>query len=523
MDLEAERRESRAREKAVLDAALDCIVTMDDRGRIVDFNPAAERTFGFSQDQVVGKLLGETIVPPSLRKRHREGLKRYLEGGDPTIIGKRLELTGMRADGTEFPLEVLVTRADVDGRPFFAGFLRDLSAQRRSEREHERLEGELRQALKMDAIGQLAGGIAHDFNNLLTVIGGESDLLLGAMSEDDPHREQLERVRTAVECASALTRQLLAFSRQQPVQPRPLDLNGAVEGIVPMLRRVIGERIELHTQLGEELGHVRADPSQIDQVILNLTVNARDAMPDGGTLTLETSVADVDDSYATGHVSVPIEPGRYAVLSVCDTGEGIDHETQARIFEPFFTTKGEAEGTGLGLSTVYGIARQNGGFIWVYSEPGHGATFKVYLPRIEGAEGAGEGPEEGEEALVGTETVLLVEDSETVRAVVRRILDSQGYGVIEAADGEEALEAYERHADEIELVLSDMVMPGMGGPEMSEELLARDSGLRLVFMSGYSETPAGELPPVPDGAGFIQKPFTPGALGSEIRRILDAA
>jgi len=518
------RREGLVRERAVLDAALDCIVTMDHEGRILDFNPAAERTFGYRREEVVGRLLGETIVPPSLRQRHREGLERYLAGNEPAIIGKRLELTGLRADGTEFPLEVLVARGDVAGRPFFAGYLRDLSEQKRSAEEQASLEDQLRQAQKMDAIGRLAGGIAHDFNNMLTVIGGESELLLAAMEEDDPHRDDVERIRETSERAAALTRQLLAFSRQQAIKPQLIDLNNAVEDVVPMLRRVIGEDVELVTHLEPELAEIHADPGQIDQVILNLAVNARDAMPAGGTLTVETASADVDRDYATRHASIPVDPGSYVVLAITDTGSGMDAETQSRIFEPFFTTKGPTEGTGLGLSTVYGIARQTGGFVWVYSEPEHGATFKVYLPLAKAGQLRPDpAAQEPSAALApGSETILLVEDSETVRAVVRRILGAQGYDVIEAADADEALAAHDTRRGEIQLLISDIVMPGASGVELSERLLAREPAIRTLFMSGYSESTAGGVAAIPTGAGFIQKPFTPDALAKEVRQILDA-
>jgi signal transduction histidine kinase/ActR/RegA family two-component response regulator len=467
--------------------------------------------------------MAELLIPPPLRPRHRAAFARHLASGEATILGRRLELTALRADGAEFPVELSISRTELSGEPFFTGYLRDISRHKSDEEERASLEAQLRHAQKMEAIGRLAGGIAHDFNNLLTVIGGYSDMQLRALPEGGAAREDAVQIKTAAERATALTRQLLVFSRHQAPNLRAVDLNESVSEIEPMLRRVIGEDVELVARLAARPGRVRADPNQIDQVVLNLVVNARDAMPEGGTLTLETAEVELDRAYVESHFAVPLEPGPYAMLAVSDTGVGIDAETQAKIFDPFFTTKGEEEGTGLGLSTVYGIARQSGGAIWVYSEPGHGATFKLYLPRVEAGEeveGASEPPPEAATARA-SETVLVVEDEEAVRGLARRILADGGYEVLEAADGAAAIELCERHDSEIHLVLTDMVMPGMGGLELADRLLARRPELRLVVMSGYTER-AVDKHDLDARLDFLQKPFSAAALTTKVREALDA-
>ena len=523
---DAKRRESDARKSAILDTAVDCVITIDHDGRILDFNPTAVATFGYEQCDAVGKRMADLIVPPSLREQHYAGFARHIETGESTIMGTRLELSAMRADGSEFPAELTITRGDLGRRPFFTGYLRDISERKRAAQERANLETQLRQSQKMEAIGRLAGGIAHDFNNVLTVIVGNSELLLSGLDDHDPRRGEVEEIRDAGEMASSLTRQLLAFSRRQSLEPRPLDLNRVVSGIVPMLGRTLGEGVELVAHLDPEVTPVLADPSQIDQVIVNLAVNARDAMPDGGTVTIETSNTELDEEYTARHASVALSPGRYVVLSMTDTGTGIDRETQAQIFDPFFTTKAAGQGTGLGLSTVYGIARQSGGSAWVYSEPGFGATFKVYLPVAETIAGdtpppptAGQ-PDEDERAW---ETVLLVEDEDSVRRLVRRILESRGYSVIEAADGGEALRSCERHGGEIHLAITDTVMPAVSGPELGVRLLALRPDMKLLYMSGYGERMLEELNLSPADAAFIQKPFTAAALAEKARRLLDAS
>ena len=386
------------------------------------------------------------------------------------------------------------------------------------EQEHEN-EEQLRQSQKMQAVGMLAGGVAHDFNNLLVAINGYSDLTLRKLMKGDPLRRNLEEIKKAGERAAALTRQLLTFSRKQVMQPKVLCLNDVVSDMNKMLRRVIGEDIELNTVLDPKLGYIKADPNMLEQVVLNLAVNSRDAMPDGGRLTVETSNIYLDDNYASHHVG--ISPGSYVMLSVSDNGAGMDANTQGRIFEPFFTTKDVGRGTGLGLSTVYGVVKQSGGNIWVYSEVGQGTIFKVYLPRVD--EHIKEITQDTDSLSlpVGSEKILLVEDDALVRNVAREIIASQGYTVLEASNMADALRHCAENAD-IALLLSDVVMPKVNGKELSEKLTKLLPGMRVLFMSGYSETVIhnGVLD---EGVNFIQKPFTPIALLRKLREVLDGA
>jgi signal transduction histidine kinase/CheY-like chemotaxis protein len=379
-------------------------------------------------------------------------------------------------------------------------------------------EEQLRQAQKMEAVGRLAGGVAHDFNNLLTAITGYSELLAERLG-DGPAGKDVEEIRKAAARAAALTRQLLAFGRQQVLQPRVLDLNAVVLDVEKMLR--MREDIDLVSLPGSGLGCVEADPGQLEQVILNLAINARDAMPVGGTLTIETANAELDEAYARQHVSV--RPGSYVMLAVSDTGLGMDAETQARIFEPFFTTKELGKGTGLGLSTVYGIVKQSGGNIWVYSEVGRGTTFKVYLPRVEAPLEPRARAAARSGATRGTETVLLVENDPGVRALAGRVLHEHGYTVLEARDCDEALRVGRGHEGEIALVLTDLVMPSASGPDVAEELTALRPGVKLVFMSGYTENAAFRQRGLEPGTAFLDKPFTPAALAQKVREVLDAA
>ena len=395
----------------------------------------------------------------------------------------------------------------------------DISDQRAAQEALRRSEEQLRQAQKMEAVGRLAGGVAHDFNNLLTGILSYADLVLQELHADEPIRADLEQIRHAGERAAALTRQLLAFSRRQVLQPRVLSLNTSVAELEPMLRRLLGADVTLETALDPALGYVLADPGQLEQVLVNLVVNARDAMPNGGRVTVATAnlqLQAADDARGNG-----VRPGAYVTLSVSDTGVGMDVPTQARIFEPFFTTKGAGKGTGLGLSTVYGIVEQSGGHIAVESAPGRGATFTIFLPRHVGA-AANDGAREDRRGLPsGTETLLLVEDEAAVRGSVRRLLERQGYTVVEARHGADALRIVESGEWPIDLVLTDLVMPEMGGRELVERLRARQPALKVLYMSGYTEravTVDGVMPP---DTGFVEKPFTIEQLARRTREILD--
>jgi len=383
--------------------------------------------------------------------------------------------------------------------------------------ERRSLEEQLRQSQKMEAIGQLACGAAHDFNNLLTSILGYAELLTGRVQEHDL-MEAVSEITKAAERAASLTRQLLAFSRKQVLAPEVLEVNRLITNLEKMLRRLIGEHIELAARLAPDLGRVRADAGQIEQVILNLVVNGRDAMPRGGRLVIETAGVDLDDAYAREHISV--RPGRYVMIAVSDSGVGMDAATKARIFEPFFTTK--ETGTGLGLATVYGIVKQSGGNIWVYSEPGKGTTFKIYLPQLEGAEVKAQPRKAALDAhaVAGSETILLVEDEEAVRALTRRVLEAKGYTLLVAKSGAEALELARSHASPIQLLLSDLVMPGMGGPELAAQLAALRPDIRILFMSGYTDDAAIRNGLIHQTASFLQKPFTPDGLVRKVRETL---
>jgi signal transduction histidine kinase/ActR/RegA family two-component response regulator len=385
--------------------------------------------------------------------------------------------------------------------------------------ERAQLEEQLRQSQKMEAIGQLAGGVAHDFNNLLTVITGYTEMLLDNVASHEPERVPLEEIRKAGDRAASLTHQLLAFSRKQILEPKILDLNTTIADIEKMLRRVIGEHIDLVTVLKGDLRPVKADPGQIQQVILNLAVNARDAMPAGGKLTVETANVNLDHAYAETHVEV--QPGPYVMLAVSDTGCGMAPEILARVFEPFFTTKEVAKGTGMGLATVYGIVKQSGGSICVYSEPGNGTVFKIYLPSSTGdsAEENLSGPDA--EIPRGTETVLVVEDEEAVRGLTRQVLEVNGYTVLEARHGDEAITLCQQIAEPIDLLLTDVIMPQMNGPELAARVTELYPALKVLFVSGYADHAIVRHGTLDPDTSFLQKPFSPAELARKVREVLD--
>jgi signal transduction histidine kinase/CheY-like chemotaxis protein len=389
----------------------------------------------------------------------------------------------------------------------------------RAYEELSQTQDQLAQAGKMEAIGHLAGGVAHDFNNLLMVIMGRTELLLNDLEATDPKRSTAKVIEQTAQRAADLTRQLLAFSRKQVLNPAVLDLNAVVSKMGEMLRRLIGEDIALVTVLGSALGHVKTDPGQIEQIIMNLAVNARDAMPEGGRLTLETANVELDAAYTRKHVGA--RPGPHVMLALSDTGIGMDAQTQARIFEPFFTTKGPRKGTGLGLAMVYGIVKQSGGNIWVYSEPGKGATFKIYLPRIEDPIDGSQVGSSLPAPVHGVETILLVEDEDTVRDLTRDILEAHGYTVLEARHGAEALRISEQHAGTIDLMLTDVVMPEMGGREVAERLTVLRPATKVLFMSGYTDSAIVHHGLLDAGTAFLQKPFSATVLVRKVREILD--
>jgi len=407
--------------------------------------------------------------------------------------------------------------ADENGRPSeVVGALLDITERKRAEAEESKLREQLLQAQKLESVGRLAGGVAHDFNNLLTVINGYADILLKELIPPDPMHEMVDDIRKAGQRAADLTRQLVLLSRKQVAQASEVNLNDVITEVEKMLARVIGVDIRLESALSPSLGCVLADPGQLHQVLMNLAVNARDAMPGGGTLLIETRNVDLDDSYAEQHAEV--KPGPYVQLKVSDTGIGMTKDAMSHLFEPFFTTKRPGEGTGLGLATVYGIVKQSGGSIWVYSEPGRGATFTIYLPRIEAGTNVEHEPTPTPPSLHGTGTVLVVEDQEQLRKMAGRVLRSYGYRVLEAANPAEALLHSERDAGPIHLVLTDVVMPGMTGPELADRIKSLRPAIAVVFMSGYSERLIADRM---DLAGsYLPKPFSPEDLAAKVRSVL---
>jgi PAS domain S-box-containing protein len=517
--LHAARRASEQRFRDLVQG-LDAIVWEADAAslRFTFVSHRAEGLLGFPPEHW---LREPDFFALRIHKDDRERAIGQCRAAIATATDHEFEYRAMAADGRVLWLrDIIHVLRDSGGRPRqLRGLTVDLTERKRSEVALRESEDQLRQAQKMDAVGQLAGGIAHDFNNLLMVIQGDSDLIRRKLPEEHPLRRNVDGIREASQQAAALTRQLLAFSRKQVLALKVVDLNGIVGGMQAMLERLVGETIQLVFVPKPDLGYVKADPSQLEQVIMNLTVNARDAMPDGGRLTMETDQLELDAPAAAGHGAAT--PGRYAVLAVSDTGCGMDEATKARLFEPFFTTKEPGRGTGLGLSTVYGIVRQSGGHIWVYSEPGHGTTFKICLPVV-AAEPDRAGPVDGGGKTRGAETVLLVEDAPRVREVVREILEMNGYAVLEARHGQEAIDLSQRHAGPIQLMVTDVVMPQMSGRELAQQLVRTRPDMRVLFMSGYTDTAIVRHGVLEAGTAFISKPFTPDALAAKVREVLDA-
>jgi two-component system, cell cycle sensor histidine kinase and response regulator CckA len=445
-------------------------------------------------------------------KSDRESLVKGLEAGADDFIGKPFDPIELRARLNVGVRSILLQQQ-----------LKERENDSRDSKRYEvalrESEEQLRQSQKMEAVGQLAGGIAHDFNNMISAITGYSRMILNKLPADDPLRRPVEQIQKAGDQAASLTRQLLAFSRKQVLQPKVLDMRAIVLEMETMLCRLIGENIELKTVIETELGYVLADPGQIEQVLMNLSVNARDAMPDGGKLTIQLENIDLDQMYAQRHFSV--KPGRYVVLSVSDNGAGISPEDQRKIFEPFYTTKKLGKGTGLGLSTVYGIVKQSGGNIWVYSEPGHGSTFKIYLPRIDEPSTVHSSKPVEMACHSGSETVLIVEDEEIVREVTREILESYGYKVLVADHCNLAMKLCKEHNGKIDLMVTDVVMPQMNGRELFEHLSPQRPDMKVLFMSGYTDEAIVHHGVLEKGIPFIQKPFTPGSLTNKVREVID--
>jgi PAS domain S-box-containing protein len=484
-------------------------------GKILDANPALAQLMGCGDPRtLVGTHLVEWAADVADRPRWKAAMER--EG-----IVRGFELRLKRRDGSLFwARESARTVLDSTGRLlYYEGAVEDISDGKQTEEALRRSEEQLRQAQKMEAIGRLAGGVAHDFNNLLTAILGFSDLLRGQLAPSDPRLSHVNEIHQAAERAGQLTRQLLTFSRKQVLQPKVIDLNAVLGDMDKMLGRLIGENIDLVTLPAPDLGRVRVDRSQIEQAILNLALNARDAMPEGGRLTLETQNVTLDETYCREHPST--RPGPHVMLAVSDSGMGMSEEIRSHLFEPFFTTKEPGRGTGLGLPTVYGVVKQSGGHIGVYSQPGQGSSFKIYFPRVEeAAAGVADPPLRG--ARGGSETILLVEDSDVVRKLAVQVLRTAGYAVLETQAGPQAISAADGHAGPIHLLLTDLVMPEMGGQDLALYLRAARPGLRVLYMSGYTENAAIHQGRIEAGSFFMAKPFTPASLVRRVREVLDS-
>lgn len=507
---ERQRAEQTMRRLAlIVESSDDAIISTDLGGRILSWNEAATRIFGYTHAEAHDRN-ASVLAPEEEKPWFSEGLKRAGRGEGLKIS----DAIAMTKSGSR--IEVSVTMSPIRDA---AGIVAGVSAIVRDISERRRLEEQLRQSQKMEAIGSLAGGIAHDFNNLLGVILGAGELALLRLQDDDAVRKYVLQMRRAAERAASLTRQLLAFSRRQSLEPRVLDLNVILREMEKMLRRLIGENIDLETTFEPNLSRTMADPGQIEQVIMNLVVNARDAMPRGGKLTITTANVELDEEYARQHAEV--EPGAYVRLTVSDTGMGMPPEVRARIFEPFFTTKEEGKGTGLGLSTVYGIIKQSGGHIWVYSEVGKGTTFKVYLPCIFTETVAERPMNAAANAGHGTETILLVEDADDLRELAAEFLEGSGYKVLSAATGAEALDIAERYSGLIHVLVTDVIMPGMSGAELATQLVQRRPTLKVIYASGYTAGEIGHHGVLDAGLVLVEKPYTRVGLTRKIREVLD--
>ncbi len=628
-----ELRRMNLRFGGVVQISEDAIISVDDRQIITLFNPGAEKIFGYSRDEAIGKPL-DSLIPERFREAHRAHVHVFLNSPDSLrAMGQRTTIFGQRKDGREFPAEASISKFEAGGEKVLTVRLRDVSEKQLAERgmrelaaivrwsddaivgenlegvitswnggaekiygysaeevigkhaslllpperhdevaqnisrahagegfrmdttrlakdgrlidvsltvspirdskgevagmstsardisERKKLEEQLRQSQKMEAIGRLAGGIAHDFNNLLSIIVGYTYVLQTSLPEDDTLRGSAQQVMHAAEKASALTRQLLAFSRRQVMQTEVIDVNDILSSMEKLLPRLIGEDVDLRVVRAPDVPHVKADPSQIEQVLMNLVVNARDAMPNGGKLTIETADVYFDPLEAAHH---GVKPGRYLLLAVSDTGMGMDAQTRSQIFEPFFTTKEPGRGTGLGLATVYGIVSQSNGYIWVYSEPGQGSTFKIYLPSTAAAAEPSRISHGPQLSVAGSETILLVEDEENLRTLIEQVLTRHGYKVLVAANGEEGLATARAHQDDIHLLLTDVVMPRLGGKNLADILCRGNPDLSVLFMSGYTNNSLDHIGAMEPGTSFLQKPFTPDVLLRKVREVLNS-
>jgi two-component system, cell cycle sensor histidine kinase and response regulator CckA len=495
---------------ALLESASQAILSTDRAGKIVLANRQAEEMFGYPREELVGSPI-EILLPEAKRGTHAEMRAEYLHRPSVRPMGSGVDLSARRKDGSQFPVQVGLSQIETAEGVFAIAFVSDVS-------QRKQLEQQLVQAQKMEAVGRLAGGVAHDFNNMLTVISGYGAMVLEELQDQDPLRSHVEEIITATNRAAALTGQLLAFSRQQRVRPQVINLNTLITKTEKMLRRLIREDVVLELILQGGLGSVKADPDQVEQAIVNLVVNARDAMPASGRITVETANVCLDECYARTHMGV--QPGEFAMIAVSDTGDGMDAEVLRRAFEPFFTTKEHGKGVGLGLASVYGMVKQTGGDIWVYSESGKGTTFKLYFPIVD--DPIAVSPTVIVQPTVrGDETILVVEDEPSVRGVTVKMLEQLGYVALAAASGAEALELSKAQSGAIALLLTDVVMPNMNGRQVAAELAGTRPDMKVLYLSGYTENVAIQHGIVDASVAFLPKPFSRDALAKAIREVLE--
>lgn len=498
--------------------ANDIILLTDEAAAIVEANDRAANSYGYSREELIGMPIRRLRAPETQAAFDQDWRK--TEDQDSVIF----ETRHIRKDGSTFPVEVSARKVSADGEGVFRqSIIRDITERKEAEKERAKLQEQLQQAQRLESIGQLAGGVAHDFNNLLTVINGYSSMVMEALAAHDPLQDAVREIFDAGQRAARLTRQLLAFSRKQVISPKLLNLNMVVTDVVKMLRRLVGENITIVTEFEASLEPVFLDPGQMEQVLMNLAANARDAMPQGGKLLIETRNVAINEEYATLHVDA--RPGDYVLLAVSDTGEGMSQETLKHAFEPFFTTKPRGQGTGLGLATIYGIVKQSNGWIRVYSELGKGTTFQIHLPRMVAGQYSGTDADmqflPGARDVRGTETVLVVEDQAEVRKLAVQALERYGYRVIQAPSGDEALALSGSIADEIHLLITDVVMTGITGPELAGRVASTRPRMKTLYMSGYTESLVAQQGVLDGGIAYLQKPFTAGVLAKKVREVLD--
>lgn len=504
-------RLAEAKFRGLLESAPDPLVAVNPEGRIVLVNAQAETSFGYRRDDLLGQSM-DILVPERLREKCGALRTAFFQDPHANALAAGLEIYGLRKDGSEFPVEIKLSLLETEDGLLGSAAIRDLT-------ERRKLESQFRQAQKIESIGTLAGGIAHDFNNLLTVILSYSNSLSEDLRADSKHQRAAEEIHRAAERGAALTRQMLAFSRRQVFQMRVVNLNEIIQDLLKMLRRIIGEHIEIKPDLSDDLRAVKADPSQIEQVLMNLSVNARDAMPKGGRLTFETRNVTLDEDFVRQHVGS--SPGPHILLAVSDSGTGMDAATLSRIFEPFFTTKEPGLGTGLGLAMVYGVVKQSGGSIWAHSKVGEGTTFKIYLPEAKVITEAPAAKKPQISLKTGSETILLVEDDPGVRELVIAMLASQGYTVLAAEQLSDVESVCEKHSGNIHLLLTDMVLPKASGREIARRVGELRPGVKILYMSGYTDDALIHGHGFDEGSAFLQKPFSRATLAAKVREVLD--